>query len=62
LRGEVKPGTGGSTDSKSAIGASTGSSENQTEESDTAKIDAGVEKAARIAKHKQHFWNKFKKE
>jgi len=25
-------------------------------------MDAGVEKAARIAKHKQHFWNKFKKE
>ena len=62
-QGEAKPGSGGgSTDSKSAIGTSEGSSENQTEESDTAEIDAGVEKAARIAKHKQHFWNKFKKE
>ncbi len=62
LKGEVKPAKGGgSTDSKSAMGTSTGSSENQTDESDTAQIDAGVEKAARIAKHKQHFWNKFKK-
>ena len=63
LKGDVKPGTGGgSTDSKSAIGTSKGASENQAGESDTAQIDAGVEKAARIAKHKQHFWNKFKKE
>jgi len=63
LKGEVKPGTGGgSTDSKSAIGTSQGASEDQAGQSDTAEIDAGVEKAARIAKHKQHFWNKFKKE
>ncbi len=62
LKGEVKPGTGGgSTSSKSAIGASEGSSEDQTEKSDSADIDVGVEKAARIAKRKQHFWNKFKK-
>jgi predicted hydrocarbon binding protein len=62
LKGEVKPGSGGgSTDSKSAVGTSKGSSESQTEESDTTQMDAGVEKAARIAKHKQHFWNKFKK-
>jgi len=59
LKGEVKPGMGGgSTDSKSAIGTSEG----QTEKKDSADLDAGVEKAARIAKHKQHFWNKFKKE
>jgi predicted hydrocarbon binding protein len=59
LKGEAKPGTGGgSTSSKSAIGTSEG----QTERSDNADMDAGVEKAARIAKHKQHFWNKFKKE
>src|SRR2546427_10252623 len=63
LKGEVKPGTGGgSTNSKSAIGTSEGTSEDQTERSDSADMDAGVEKAARIAKHKQHFWNKFKKE
>ncbi len=63
LKGEVKPGTGGgSTDSKSAMGTSEGSSEGQTERSDNTDLDAGVEKAARIAKHKQHFWNKFKKE
>ena len=63
LKGEVKPGAGGgSTDSKSAIGKSKEPSEGGTGESDTAQIDAGVEKAARIAKHKQHFWNKFKKE
>jgi len=63
LSGEVKPGTGGgSTSSKSAIGTAEGASEDQTERSDNADIDAGVEKAARIAKHKQHFWNKFKKE
>jgi len=62
LRGEVKPGTGGgSTSSKSAIGTSEASSDEQNEKSDSADIDAGVEKAARIAKHKQHFWNKFKK-
>ena len=63
LKGEVKPGSGGgSTDSKSAIGTSEGSSGDEVEKSDSADIDAGVEKAARIAKHKQHFWNKFKKE
>jgi len=63
LSGEVKPGTGGgSTSSKSAIGTSEGASEDQTERSDGAEMDAGLEKAARIAKHKQHFWNKFKKE
>ena len=63
LKGEVKPGTdGGSTSSKSAIGTSEGTSEDQAERSDSADMDAGVEKAARIAKHKQHFWNKFKKE
>ena len=63
LKGEAKPGTGGgSTSSKSAIGTSEGTSEDQTEMSDSADMDAGVEKAARIAKHKQHFWNKFKKE
>jgi len=63
LKGEVKPGSsGGSTDPKSAIGTSKGSSEDETEGSGTAEMDAGVEKAARIAKHKQHFWNKFKKE
>jgi predicted hydrocarbon binding protein len=63
LKGEVKPGTGGgSTDSKSALGTSEGSTEDQTEKTDSKDIDAGVEKAARIAKHKQHFWNKFKKE
>jgi hypothetical protein len=63
LSEEVKPGTGGgSTSSKSAIGTSEGTSGDQTERSDSADIDAGVEKAARIAKHKQHFWNKFKKE
>jgi predicted hydrocarbon binding protein len=62
LKGEVKPGTGGgSTSSKSAVGTSEGSSEDQTEKSDSADMDAGLEKAARIAKHKQHFWNKFKK-
>jgi predicted hydrocarbon binding protein len=62
LKGEAKPGTGGgSTDSKSAIGASTASSEDQAGEPDTSEMDAGVEKAARIAKHKQHFWKKFKK-
>src|SRR5207302_105449 len=61
LKGEVKPGTGGgSTSAKSAIGTSEGSTEDQTEKSDGKVIDAGVEKAARIAKHKQHFWNKFK--
>ena len=63
LKGEVKPGTGGgSTSSKSAIGSSEDASEYQTERSNSADMDAGVEKAARIAKHKQHFWNKFKKE
>ncbi len=63
LKGEVKPGTGGgSTDSKSALGTSEGLSGDETQRSDGADIDAGVEKAARIAKHKQHFWNKFKKE
>ena len=63
LKGEVKPGTGGgSTSSKSAIGTSEGKSEDQPERSDGADMDAGVEKAPRIAKHKQHFWNKFKKE
>jgi predicted hydrocarbon binding protein len=63
LKGEAKPGTGGgSTSSKSAIGISESASEDQTERSDSADIDAGLEKAARIAKHKQHFWNKFKKE
>jgi predicted hydrocarbon binding protein len=61
-KGEVKPGTGGgTTDLKSAIGAAKGSSENEPELSDTAKMDAGAEKAARIAKHKQHFWNRMKK-
>jgi len=29
--------------------------------SDTTTMDAGAEKAARIAKHKQHFWNRMKK-
>jgi predicted hydrocarbon binding protein len=63
LKGEVKPGSGGgSTDSKSAVVSSKGASEEQGGEPDTAEMDAGVEKAARIAKHKQHFWNKFKKE
>ena len=63
LKGEAKPGTGGgSTSSKSAIGTSEDTSEDQTESSNSADMDAGVEKAARIAKHKQHFWNKFKKE
>ena len=62
LKGEAKPGTDGSTDSKSAVGTSKGSSLDQTEQTDNGDIDAGVEKAARIAKHKQHFWNKFKKE
>ena len=63
LKGEVKPGTGGgSTDSKSALGTSEGPSGDEIQRSDGADIDAGVEKAARIAKHKQHFWNKFKKE
>ena len=63
LKGEVKPGTGGgSTSAKSAIGTSEGSTDDQMEKSDSKDIDAGVEKAARIAKHKQHFWNKFKKE
>jgi len=63
LKGEVKPGTGGgSTDSKSALGTSESPSGDETQRSDGADIDAGVEKAARIAKHKQHFWNKFKKE
>jgi predicted hydrocarbon binding protein len=61
-KGEAKPGTsGGSTDSKSAIGASKEPSDNEVDLSDTAKMDAGAEKAARIAKHKQHFWNKMKK-
>ena len=63
LKGEVKPGTGGgSTSAKSALGTSEGPSGDETQRSDGADIDAGVEKAARIAKHKQHFWNKFKKE
>ncbi len=62
LKGEVKPGTGGgSTSAKSAVGASEGASEEPNEKSNSADIDTGVEKAARIAKHKQHFWNKFKK-
>jgi predicted hydrocarbon binding protein len=61
-KAEVKPGTsGGSIDSKSAIGASKGTSDNEVDLSDAAKMDAGAEKAARIAKHKQHFWNKMKK-
>ena len=63
LNGEVKPGTGGgSTSAKSAIATSEGSTEDQTGKTDSKDIDAGLEKAARIAKHKQHFWNKFKKE
>jgi predicted hydrocarbon binding protein len=62
LKGEVKPGTGGgSTDSKAAVGARE-SSENSPEVSDTAEMDAGAEKAARIAKRKQHFWNRMKKD
>jgi predicted hydrocarbon binding protein len=61
-KGEAKPGTrGGSTDSKSAIGASKETSDNEVNLSDTAEMDAGAEKAARIAKHKQHFWNRMKK-
>jgi predicted hydrocarbon binding protein len=61
-KGEAKPGTsGGSTDSKSAIGASKGTSDNEVDLPDTAEMDAGAEKAARIAKHKQHFWNRMKK-
>jgi predicted hydrocarbon binding protein len=61
-KGEAKPGTsGGSTDSKSAIGAPKGTSDDEVDLSDTEKMDAGAEKAARIAKHKQHFWNRMKK-
>ena len=62
LKGEVKPGTGsGSTETKGAIGPTAGSSGNTAEGPSSKEIDDGVEKAARIAKHKQHFWNKVKK-
>ena len=62
LKGEVKPGTDkSSTGSKAAVGATGGSSGDTAEGSSSKEIDDGVEKAARIAKHKQHFWNKFKK-
>jgi len=61
-KGEVKPGTsGGSTDAKTVVGAPKGSSEKPVELPSTEKMDAGAEKAARIAKHKQHFWNRMKK-
>lgn len=62
LKGEVKPGTGsGSTETKAAVGTTAGSSGDTAERPSSKEIDDGVEKAARIAKHKQHFWNKVKK-
>ena len=63
LKGKVKPGTSsGFTEAKAAVGTTAGSSVDSAEGSSSKEIDDGVEKAARIAKHKQHFWNKFKKE
>ena len=62
LKGEVKPGTGsGSTEAKTAVGTTARSSGDNAEGPSSKEIDDGVEKAARIAKHKQHFWKKFKK-
>lgn len=62
LKGEVKPGTdGGSSDAKAAVGATIGSSGAEPTGPNRKEIDDSVEKAARIAKHKQHFWNKVKK-
>ena len=62
LKGEVTPDThSGSTEAKAAVGTAAGSSGHSNDGPSTKEMDDGVEKAARIAKHKQHFWNKFKK-
>ena len=62
LKGEVKPGAvSGSTEEKGAVGTTAASSGETSEGPSSKEMDDGVEKAARIAKHKQHFWNKFKK-
>jgi len=62
LKGDVKPGTDTSpTETKAVVGSTGGSPEKRPEVSDATEMDAGAERAARIAKHKQHFWNRMKK-
>ena len=62
LKGEVKPGTSSaSAEAKAAVGPTTGSLGEGVGGPSSKEMDDGVEKAARIAKHKQHFWNKVKK-